>query len=269
MFDYVPMDSALDSYPTIVIAANSNVTSDKPLKIGVCEVMQPGAVYHGSLQSLGVVGIVAQYLSKLRGIQIDPPPSTSVTLIEPPKHGRFLVAPVSTGGWPDYLYLADRHFKGQKDSFTVRVEIDGEPVELVIFIHVVNLGDDDLEPFCEKIYGKGIWRISPDNSSSLLNGLNLTFSSLPGPAVAQTTGSGTEARIPLDTDAAGHGWCIDYTPYLNEEYLHTRSPYEWIAKPGSSVESKIDLLSVLWRGLGHAHGLGYTADSHGPMSVIP
>jgi hypothetical protein len=40
--------------------------------------------------------------------------------------------------------------------------------------------------------------------------------------LAQTMG----AKITLDTDAAGYGWFIDYTPYLNEEWLPTSNPYE-------------------------------------------
>jgi hypothetical protein len=59
----------------------------------------------------------------------------------------------------------------------------------------------------------------------------------------------------VNADAAGHGWYIDYTPYLNEEYLPTSKPYEWMANPGSEAEGKIDFLSVLWRELGHAVGL--------------
>jgi hypothetical protein len=49
----------------------------------------------------------------------------------------------------------------------------------------------------------------------LFDGLNLSFSDLPGAAVAQTIGT----QITLDTNATGYGWFIDYTPYLNEELL--------------------------------------------------
>ncbi|MCK6390227.1 MAG: hypothetical protein L6Q40_04280 [Azonexus sp.] len=71
---------------------------------------------------------------------------------------------------------------------------------------------------------------------------NLTFADLSGSEVGQTLGVGPSAQITLDANAAGHGWYIDYTPYLNDEYLPTSNPLEWIAKPGSEAEGKMDLL---------------------------
>jgi hypothetical protein len=269
VFDYIPTDSAVDSYPLVVISADSDVISTTPLKIGSCYAMQPGGIDYEVPESLGVVGVVVQYLSTLRGVEInDLPPSTPVTLIAPPKHGKFIVkAPESPGGWPDYQYVANKDFRGQKDSFTVRIEIDGELVDLVMFIHVVNLGDDAIGDFCSHEYGKGIWKISPDSSASLFDTLHFTFSDLPGTAVAQATGTNASAQITLDTNAAGYGWFIDYTPYLNEEWLPTSNPYEWQAKPGSEAEGKMDMLSVLLHEYGHTLGLEHSSDSHDFMTT--
>lgn len=58
-----------------------------------------------------------------------------------------------------------------------------------------------------------------------------------------------------------------YTPYLNDEYLPTSNPQEWIAKPGSDAEGKIDMLTVLLHEYGHALGLEHTADSHDLMAT--
>jgi hypothetical protein len=62
-----------------------------------------------------------------------------------------------------------------------------------------------------------------DMNSFLPDNLNIGFANLPSAALAQTTSD----KITLDTDAAGHGWFIDYTQYLNEEWLPTSNPCEW------------------------------------------
>lgn len=134
----------------------------------------------------------------------------------------------------------------------LKVEGNGYAVEIRYFFYMT----DDLSvqynpnPVCK---GLDHWNIStttaptPDTLQSLLTSLGLSnlvqvnTTDLTGAAVGSTTGS----SITLDTDAAGYGWHIDYTPYLNEEYLPTSNPYEWIAKPGSDSEGKMDLLSVL------------------------
>ncbi|MDR1936826.1 MAG: matrixin family metalloprotease, partial [Candidatus Accumulibacter sp.] len=57
------------------------------------------------------------------------------------------------------------------------------------------------------------------------------------------------------------------TPYLNEEWLPTSSPYEWQAKPGSDAEGKMDLLSVLIHEYGHVLGLEHSSDPHDFMAT--
>jgi len=89
------------------------------------------------------------------------------------------------------------------------------------------------------------------------------LANLSGTAVGQTTGS----VITVDDNAAGHGWYIDYTPYLNEEYLPTSNPNEWIARPGSEAEGKMDLLSVLLHEYGHVRGLDHSANGHDFMAA--
>jgi len=95
----------------------------------------------------------------------------------------------------------------------------------------------------------------------------VTFTNLTGAAVGETKGSGANATITLDTDAAGHGWYIDYTPYLNEDFLPTSNPNEWVAKAGSEAAGKMDLLSVLLHEHGHALGLEHSADAHDFMGT--
>jgi Matrixin len=95
----------------------------------------------------------------------------------------------------------------------------------------------------------------------------VTFTNLTGAAVGETKGDGSNATITLDTDAAGHGWYIDYTPYLNEDFLPTSNPNEWVAKAGSDAAGKMDMLSVLLHEYGHALGLEHSIDAHDFMAT--
>lgn len=97
----------------------------------------------------------------------------------------------------------------------------------------------------------------------------LNWGPLDGSTLAQTTGTGPgpTAQITLDTDAAGYGWFIDDTPYLNDEFLPTSNPNEWVARPGSAAEGKMDRLTVLLHEYGHALGLDHSADAHDFMAA--
>ncbi|WP_366144176.1 Ig-like domain-containing protein [Candidatus Accumulibacter sp. ACC012] len=127
---------------------------------------------------------------------------------------------------------------------------------------------------------KSEWRIfyNVRNTSSVANNVThhgsnaarsapiLSFSDLTGTVIGQTTGEWHDATITLSPTAAGYGWFIDPTPSDNAEFLPTSNPFEWIAKPGSEAEGRMDLLTVLLHEYGHAVGLDHTADSHGLMA---
>jgi hypothetical protein len=142
-------------------------------------------------------------------------------------------------------------------------EYNGIKVKLHNFVVVDYAANLQLvDEYCEispgELKEEGIWKISllpsqeTDDLASWLRLISLStllvdttsvwasFADLPGASLAQTTGS----QITLDTTAAGHGWFIDYTPYLNEEWLPTSNPYEWQPKLGSEAEGKMDMLSV-------------------------
>ncbi len=91
--------------------------------------------------------------------------------------------------------------------------------------------------------------------------ITVTIADLPAGALGQST-----TTITLDTNAAGHGWFIDYTPWLNEEYLPTANPNVWQARPGSEAEGKMDMLSVLLHEYGHVLGIEHSADQHASMA---
>ncbi|MDR3222040.1 MAG: hypothetical protein LBU46_08585 [Candidatus Accumulibacter sp.] len=208
-----------------------------------------------------------QYFSLYKNKKIDfgSIPLDAVPLIKSPSHGKINYA---ESHW-EYMveYRPDPGYTGN-DHVEFLVDVQGMPVRVVFFLKITQTDiardSEGVDVLCE---GRFQWKISSStpedytdptswhHATSLLalfSEENLSFSNFPGSAVAKATGAGANAKITLDTAAAGHGWYIDYTPYLNEEYLPARSPYEWIAKPGSSAEGKINLLSVLWRELDHA-----------------
>jgi hypothetical protein len=185
--------------------------------------------------------------------------NAKVTIIHPPLHGRLI-----SKSEVSFAYFPEADYFGQ-DKIVALVDLaSGEQITVVYFINMVHHGiQESQESILEFCGSKGeFWKISlsPDsiNTVSLLDNLNISFSDLLGFALAKTTGTGPSAQITLDTTAAGHSWYIDYTPYLNEEWLPTSNPYEWQAKPGSDAEGKMDLLSVLLHEYGHVLGLEHS-----------
>ena len=102
---------------------------------------------------------------------------------------------------------------------------------------------------------------------TLAGEIKVAYAALGGATLAQVTGTAPNATITLDTNAAGHGWYVDYTPYLNEEYLPTSNPNLWVAKEGSEAAGKMDLLSVLLHEYGHALGIEHSTDSGDYMAA--
>jgi hypothetical protein len=104
--------------------------------------------------------------------------NAKITIIQNPKHGRL----IGTN-----TYIPDQGYYGQ-DKIVALVELtSGEQVTVVYFLHMVHHGIQDSQESIREFCGsKGdMWKIS------------LT-------------------PITLDSNAAGYGWFIDYTPYLNE-----------------------------------------------------
>ena len=190
--------------------------------------------------------------------------TSSATIVRPPEHGKLV--PAGRGEYLSYYYSPDAGYYGN-DSAVIQGEVNGHKVKITYYFHSL---DHQAYTYL-KVCGKrgGYWKISlPTNGdtpalASILTTATQTldFADLTGSAVGQTTGTAPTAQITLDLDAANHGWFIDYTPYLNDEYLPTSDPNVWIAREGSEAAGKMDMLSVLLHEYGHALGLEHSADA--------
>jgi hypothetical protein len=181
----------------------------------------------------------------------------NLVLLEPPKHG-YLEA---SGEYGMFGYFPDTDYVGD-DSATFMVEYKGERYKIIVQFEVAGFIDEcpphksmkfikvkksvsDVSDYDENIgmmaqvsevgdndpanwYYTTFLQSFLTNAKAALTG----FTDLSGASLGQTTGE----KITLDADAAGHGWFIDYTPYLNEEWLATSNPYEWKAKPNIALQ---------------------------------
>lgn len=191
-----------------------------------------------------------------------------VTQIEAPKHGK---AEVVSAPSFHYVYIPDKDYLG-KDRVVYEIEAQGKRYKVTINFWVVPLvgrGADDV-PEClnQKFNDSAIDPAVMTGQTSLAPSggapspgyavtgymmgalpfgdgtINVSFGDLSAGAVGQTFGN----AITLDTNAAGHGWFLDTTPWDNSEYVATSNPNEWIALPGSDAAGKMDLLTVLLHG---------------------
>jgi hypothetical protein len=260
----------------IVIAANTSTSSTvRKMTYGVCELFYSYNEWHyeraqDSGESLGATVYMTHFLPRKMQEALSLPSgdagidwewfgewmdSFKVTLLRAPEHGKFVNMKNTQYG----QYLPDQDYVG-KDRIDLLVEGQDDkerPIALTLRYYINVLPREELSKIVlerrssqvrKELCGKNnYWRISSDSSTTKLalsqNDLVaqlaplVQFSDLPGSSLAQTTGTGASAQITLDTDDAGHGWFIDYTPYLNEKFLPTSSPYEWIAQPGTYYQA--------------------------------
>jgi predicted chitinase len=235
--------------------------------------------------------------NKWRGFEpqfIDENRLAKVNVREMPKHGQLVAYRGEMGN--DFApgtsvdYIPKAGYTG-KDRLTVLVSSqNGLSIIFSYYIYVTPAAgkfdlynDSAYKKYCPG--GLLIWKISETSSSdpavgafsvepagawiAIDEGLASAFSfaDLPDFALGHTTGTGFAAEITLDTDAAGHGWFVDNTPWGNEEFLPTSNPGEWVARPGSAADGRIDLLTVLLHEQGHALGLEHSADPHHFMAA--
>ena len=161
-----------------------------------------------------------------------------VTLLESPIHGK-LVAHTAGSERVYYMYFINDAESGYRgvDKAVFLAEFEGKTYKIVVKMTVApvpGFGNDSLcpAPTLIKINGKPVSGSSGYDSGYDLSSISVTFADLLGGAVGQTTVN----NITLGTNAAGHNWFIDPTPWSNEEWLPTSNPNEWIAKAADAIE---------------------------------
>jgi VCBS repeat-containing protein len=201
----------------------------------------------------------------IEGRDVPPPVNLAdikTTLLQGTQHGK-IFAEVDNVGLTSYHYDPAPGFYGN-DEAVFMAEYAGKRYKIVIQIKVTeNFNEND--PQCPDNLPVLIKATKPSsgNSGYNLNSVSVSFTDLSGSALGQTNANG----ITLDTNASGYGWFIDTTPSLNEEWLPTSNPNEWVAKEGSTAYGKMDMLSVLLHEYGHALGIEHSADSHDYMAT--
>jgi hypothetical protein len=113
------------------VAAENN-SSMPPLArvFGLCKGVPASLAYQGIPFSLGPLGNAQQYLKLYENQDVDVPPTTQVTVVVGPKHGKLIVTPsVSSSGYAGYDYVPEVGYTG-KDSLTLRVEFRDKPITL-------------------------------------------------------------------------------------------------------------------------------------------
>jgi hypothetical protein len=231
---YLPVDLESTKVPMVIVAAADKITENV---IGVCQPVDNAGGFD--------LRVAAQTHFFLRGVE---PMEVDISRIEikviyivrQPEHGHFILGENSLYG--EGTYIPDEGYLGE-DRLEAFVAV-GDDVVRVVYNFVVqpNATDQLEESAWNALCPKGLfWIISetstenqpPATLQSLFSFIDtgtfssVRFSDLSGAALAQTTGTGASAQITLDTDAAGHGWFIDYTPYLKEGYLPT-SAVGWV-----------------------------------------
>jgi hypothetical protein len=85
-----------------------------------------------------------------------------------------------------------------------------------------------------------------------LASVEVRIAELPGEYLA----TASHRAIMLDTDAAGHGWFVDSTPWLDEEF-ELLAEGSLRARQETAAAAGMDLMTVLAHELGHILGLGH------------
>jgi len=213
---------------------------------------------------------------------------SSISIISTPAHGILLPAKCDEHRayceHKAFYYKPNDGYFGE-DSAVIDAEVNGWKVRLNYQFHSLDTSNYRDEEVCASSGGYSIWKISQspidvermdvyewygyNTISKMLAGgssVPLTYQDLAGSTLGQVIGDRERTRITLDSTAAGYGWFIDLTPSDNAEFLPTSNPFEWIARPGSEAEGRMDLLTVLLHEYGHAAGLDHSADSHDLMA---
>lgn len=251
---YFPVDSESTNPPVVMVAAADNKVSEKVVGVvGACAIAD-------NMGNFSFGDVAQDYLvgrgKTLQEVDVSKVKIKIVSIVRQPEHGRLFIDDTSRFG--SGMYYPDKGFIG-KDRVEGIVSVGRDVVRVVYYFAVQPESVDNLTiSEKRKLCPKSTWIISgaSDQSSgvsprdsdkfvAMRSGVGkASFASLGGVVLVQT-GTGGDAQITLNTNAAGHGWFIDSTPTDNEEFLPTADPNVGLAKPGSATDGKMDMLSVL------------------------
>jgi hypothetical protein len=112
------------------------------------------------------------------------------------------------------------------------------------------LTESALQPLVTEAIAR--WASAGLNAANLakLTQVQFAVSDLPGSYLGEAEGN----LIHIDSNAAGHGWFVDPTPTLNEEFTPSPSNQQLRAIDPRALD-RIDLLTVVEHELGHVLGL--------------
>jgi hypothetical protein len=113
----------------------------------------------------------------------------------------------------------------------------------------LTLAQSSLEPIVNEAIARWANAGLSDATLAKLTQVEFFISDLPQADLGKALGD----RIYLDFNAAGHGWFIDSTPILNEEFTSAQNSSKMLAIDPRAVD-RIDLLSVVEHELGHIAG---------------
>jgi len=103
-----------------------------------------------------------------------------------------------------------------------------------------------------------IWESNglPQELADRLRSVQFVFADLPDRTLAASAG----LNIVVDHNAAGHGWFVDQTPELDEEFSATANDNALTSIAGTLADGRIDLLTVILHEQAHILGLDHTND---------
>jgi hypothetical protein len=250
-----------EQLPAIVLAqSNANVSASAKFdyQLNTCQETEHGDP-RSAMRSVDPAGMLWFALgsygnAKERRLGSDMVKDVKISLLTPTTHGS--ISPVvDNEGRTSFYYNPKPGFVGD-DQATFSAEYAGKRYKIVFKLKVFS--SEFVFPSNPDCPFPTVIKLTPKQTSagqSDPNGIDVAVADLSNSILAQTLGTGKDAQITLDDNAAGQGWYIDYTPYLNEEYLPTSNPNLWVAREGSEAAGKMDMLSVLLHEYGHVMGL--------------
>lgn len=202
----------------MIVAAATDAVGKQPVDylIRSCTETEHDLKPDNALRGVHPAGEVRNYIQRLQQNNVLDIAEFKPTLLQGPRQGS-LEYIVGNDGSMFYAYDPKPGFLG-KDKAVFMVEYRGLRFKVSIDIHVLEIVSSHVDTCPSRPTVIKLRKSSQGNGSDLWPGelsAGVRVADLDNATLAQTIGTGTKAQITLDTIASGHGWFIDYTPYLN------------------------------------------------------